>query len=192
MRNQRNACLTHGIISAPLERRDKDDIGVYAHNHLIIEVPLNPYFGCLPRFQTLFHLLVEQVAGTGDARHVVAGIQTDEVGQLQGSHADGMLHRSFYHGIAVGDTGRLSALRNQGIPESIPLFFLRVAYVHQAYISRQIFHRIAFGVDGNNCGSGVRNGDRNSRGTGIAGRLPGLRAAGSHRQCTRECNTHER
>ena len=192
MRHQRNACFAHGVISAPFERRDKDNIGINAHNHLVIEVPLNPDFGCLARLQTPVHLLIEKMAGTGNAHHIIAGIQPDEVGQLQGSHADNMLHRSFYHGIIGRNTGRLRTPRNQSIPKGIPLFFLRVVYVHQAHIPRQMFHRIAFGVDGNNGCCGIRNGNRNSRSIGIAGCLPGLCTARSHRHCTRKYKTHER
>ena len=39
---------------------------------------------------------------------------------------------------------------------------------------------------------GIRNGNRNSRSIGIAGCLPGLCTARSHRHCTRKYKTHER
>ena len=38
----------------------------------------------LAGLQTVVHLLVEEMARTGDAHHIIAGIQTDEVGKLQG------------------------------------------------------------------------------------------------------------
>ena len=92
------------------------------------------------------HLLVEEMARTGDAHHIIAGIQTDEVGKLQGCHTHDVLHRRFNHRIVARYADRLYAFRYQRIVESAAAFFLRVVYIHQTDMVRKIFHRIAFGI----------------------------------------------
>ena len=146
MGNQWNTDFPHGIISAPLERRDKDNIRIHAHYHFIIKVPFDTNLHGLAGLQTFVHLLVEEMARTGDAHHIIAGIQTDEVGKLQGCHTHNVLYRRFNHRIVARYADWLYAFRYQRIVESAAAFFLRVVYIHQTDMVRKIFHRIAFGI----------------------------------------------
>ena len=80
VRNQKYSDFTHRIISATLERGDKNDIRIHTHDHFIIKITFNSYFGSLTRLQALIHFFVEQVACTGYTHHLIAGFQFDEIG----------------------------------------------------------------------------------------------------------------
>ena len=64
MGNQWNTDFPHGIISTPLERRDKDNIRIHAHYHFIIKVPFDTNLHGLAGLQTVVHLLVEEMPTT--------------------------------------------------------------------------------------------------------------------------------
>src|SRR5699024_11173353 len=70
MRHQRNAHFTHGIVSAALERRNEDDIGIHTHDHFIIKVPLDTYLSRFTLLQTFVHFFVEEMTGARDTHYM--------------------------------------------------------------------------------------------------------------------------
>lgn len=83
IRHERDIHFFQHVISAPLEGRDEDEVGIDAHDELVVEVALDADLGGLPRLDLVVDLLVEEVACAGNAHDSLRLIELDEAGELQ-------------------------------------------------------------------------------------------------------------
>ena len=51
--HQGDARIFEGVITATLEGRDKDEVGIDRQDHFVVKVALNTYLVCFPLFQLL-------------------------------------------------------------------------------------------------------------------------------------------
>ena len=131
MRDQRDADILQGLVSASFEGRDKDQVGVHAHDHLVVEIPFYADLGGLSAPEAFVHLFVEQMPGTGHPYDLVQFAQLDEIGQLQRGHADNTSDRRFDHGMRFGDAGGFRPSSDKRIMESRAFLILRVPDIQQ-------------------------------------------------------------
>ena len=136
MRHQRNAYLFQSIVPPSFKRRDQNQIRVYTHNHLIIEIPFNTYLMNASFFQTIIYFLVKQMACTGDTHHCIQLFQLDKIGKLQGSHADNASYGSFNNCIIRRYVFRFHTSWHQSIMKRLTFFILRVLNVKQTSLIR--------------------------------------------------------
>lgn len=72
MWDQWDTDILQGLISAPFKRRNKDQVWVHTHDHLVVEIPFYADFGGLPALETFVHLPIEQMPGTGHPYDLVS------------------------------------------------------------------------------------------------------------------------
>ena len=79
VRHQRDTDILDSIIPPPLERRDKHQVGIETHDHLVIEIPLDPDLAGFPLVHLSLHRLVKQETGTRDPHHPIGSPQLDKI-----------------------------------------------------------------------------------------------------------------
>lgn len=83
IRHERDIHLFQHVVAAPFEGRDEDEVGIDAHDDLVIEVALDADLGGLARLDLVVDLLVEEMPCAGDADDPLRLIELDEAGELQ-------------------------------------------------------------------------------------------------------------
>ena len=83
IRHERDIHLFQHVVAAPFEGRDEDEVGIDAHDDLVIEVALDADLGGLARLDLSVDFLVEEMPCAGDTDDPLRLIELDEAGELQ-------------------------------------------------------------------------------------------------------------
>ena len=131
MWDQWDTDILQGLISAPFKRRNKDQVWVHTHDHLVVEIPFYADFGGLPTLETFVHLPIEQMPGTGHPYDLVQFAHLDKIGQLQRCHTDNTSDGCLDHSIRSRDAGRFRSSPDKRIMKSRTFLILRVLDIQQ-------------------------------------------------------------